>query len=335
MLKGAQLRDIALTESASVEHSPLGEQAYLLIELDESAGKLSALERNGIEAWLQRQACPVVALSDAGLDHSLAHACDVVVTKTEPLHAILQNIERAPIAAMTLVQLLRSTQGLAIEPALTVESLAFSTLQAGLEFKHWLAERKKPRPSTTVNPEAAVLIDRHDDILELRLNRPERLNVLSCEMRDALVEALDLAATDPDIRSVIVSAAGRCFSAGGDLNEFGDAPDPAIAHTIRSVRLPAASLARCAKRVTFLVHGACIGAGIEIAAFGARVQAKTDAFFQLPEINFGLIPGAGGCVSIPRRIGRQRTAYLALSACKLDAPTALEWGLIDEIVASH
>jgi enoyl-CoA hydratase/carnithine racemase len=154
-------------------------------------------------------------------------------------------------------------------------------------------------------------------------------------MRDALVEALDLAATDPDIRSVIVSAAGKCFSAGGDLNEFGDAPDPAIAHTIRSVRLPAASLARCAKRVTFLVHGACIGAGIEIAAFGARVQAKPDAFFQLPEINFGLIPGAGGCVSIPRRIGRQRTAYLALSACKLDAATALEWGLIDEIVAPH
>jgi hypothetical protein len=332
ILKSARLRDIASTESASVEYSPLGEQPYLLIELDESAGKLSAGERNGIEGWLQRQACPVVALSEEGLDHPLAHACDVVVTNTEPLQGILQNIERAPIAAMTLVQLLRSTQGLAIEPALAVESLAYSTLQAGLEFKHWLAERKKPRTQAAENREAAVLIDRRGDLLELRLNRPERLNVLSCEMRDALVEALDLAAADSSIQSVTVSAAGKCFSAGGDLNEFGEAPDPAIAHTIRSVRLPAASLARCAKRATFLVHGACIGAGIELAAFGVRVRAKPDAFFQLPEISFGLIPGAGGCVSIPRRIGRQRTAYLALSACKLDVSTALEWGLIDEIV---
>ncbi|HQZ02024.1 MAG TPA: enoyl-CoA hydratase/isomerase family protein, partial [Thauera sp.] len=61
--------------------------------------------------------------------------------------------------------------------------------------------------------------------------------------------------------------------------------------------------------------------------------ASPTSFFQLPEIRFGLIPGAGGCVSIPRRIGRQRTAYLALSARRINAATALEWGLIDEIVA--
>ena len=55
-------------------------------------------------------------------------------------------------------------------------------------------------------------------------------------------------------------------------------------------------------------------------------------FLQLPEIRFGLIPGAGGCVSIPRRIGRQRTAYLALSARRINAATALDWGLVDAIV---
>ena len=72
-----------------------------------------------------------------------------------------------------------------------------------------------------------------------------------------------------------------------------------------------------------------MGAGIELPAFARRVVAAEDAFFQLPELSLGLIPGAGGTVSIPRRIGRQRTARLALSGERLDAATALEWGLVD------
>jgi enoyl-CoA hydratase/carnithine racemase len=79
------------------------------------------------------------------------------------------------------------------------------------------------------------------------------------------------------------------------------------------------------------VHGACVGAGIELPAFARRVVARSDAFFQLPEVAMGLVPGAGGTVSIPRRVGRQRAAYLCLSAVRLDAETALAWGLVDEI----
>ncbi|RLB42987.1 MAG: enoyl-CoA hydratase/isomerase family protein, partial [Deltaproteobacteria bacterium] len=79
------------------------------------------------------------------------------------------------------------------------------------------------------------------------------------------------------------------------------------------------------------VHGACIGSGIELPAFAHRIVAAEKTFFQLPELTMGLIPGAGGTVSILRRIGRQRTAYLCLSAKRITAPTALEWGLIDSI----
>ena len=76
-----------------------------------------------------------------------------------------------------------------------------------------------------------------------------------------------------------------------------------------------------------------LGAGSELPAFARRVVAMEDAFFQLPEVAMGLVPGAGGTVSIPRRIGRQRTAYLALSGLRLDAATARRWGLVDEIRA--
>ncbi|CAB4833716.1 unannotated protein [freshwater metagenome] len=79
------------------------------------------------------------------------------------------------------------------------------------------------------------------------------------------------------------------------------------------------------------MHGACVGSGIELAAFASRVVAAPDAFFALPEGAMGLIPGAGGTVSIARRINKQRTAWLALSNQSIDAETALAWGLIDAI----
>jgi enoyl-CoA hydratase/carnithine racemase len=83
---------------------------------------------------------------------------------------------------------------------------------------------------------------------------------------------------------------------------------------------------------TVYAHGACVGAGTEIAAFAGRVVAAPDAFFALPEVHMGLVPGAGGSVSVVRRIGRHRATWLMLSGERLPAETALRWGLVDEIV---
>jgi enoyl-CoA hydratase/carnithine racemase len=126
-------------------------------------------------------------------------------------------------------------------------------------------------------------------------------------------------------------AAGPDFSFGGDLHEFGSAPDPATAHVIRLTRSVGALIASHRDRVTAYVHGACYGAGCEVPAFAGRVVATADARFALPEISLGLIPGAGGTVSVTGRIGRWRTAWLALSGARIDAPTALAWGLVDEL----
>ena len=84
--------------------------------------------------------------------------------------------------------------------------------------------------------------------------------------------------------------------------------------------------------MTAHLHGASIGAGIEISAFAGRVVADPETMISLPEVRMGLIPGAGGTVSLPRRIGRHRTAFLALTGAPLDAETARAWGLVDDAV---
>ena len=153
-----------------------------------------------------------------------------------------------------------------------------------------------------------VLLSRSGACLEVKLNMADRRNALCVQLRDALTETFKLVLMDDSISSIEVWGEGPCFSSGGDLAEFSARADVTEAHAIRSLRMPAQYLAQCAQRCHFRLHGACIGASIELPAFAGRVSAHPDAEFRLPEIGMGLIPGAGGCVSIPRRIGRQRTA---------------------------
>jgi hypothetical protein len=282
-------------------------------------------------------ACPTVALlrgEASGELASLRDRFDVVVRSEDEAAPVLAAAARAPIAATTLVQLLRLGERLPVHDALVAESLAYSFLQTGPEFAAWLEARPaRPPAGAGAARGPAVIAAREGDRLALTLNRPERRNAFSAEMRDALAEALHVAVSDPALREIVLSGAGPCFSAGGDLDEFGTLPDPATAHLVRSTRNVGRLLAACAPRVRAVVHGACVGAGAELPAFAGRVVARPDAWFQLPELSLGLVPGAGGTVSLPRRIGRQRTAWLALSGARIDSATAKRWGLVDEIAA--
>ena len=150
-------------------------------------------------------------------------------------------------------------------------------------------------------------------------------------MRDQLVEAFGLAAVDTAIGEVHLRGAGPDFCAGGDLDEFGTFPDPATAHLVRLQQSVGRSIASVAGRVTAHLHGACVGSGIELPAFAGTVLATPTARISLPEVGLGLVPGAGGTVSITRRIGRHRTARLALTGEVLDAATAQAWGLVDAV----
>ena len=107
-------------------------------------------------------------------------------------------------------------------------------------------------------------------------------------------------------------------------------PDMAKLSLRRDDRVPRA-LAPIADKLDVHVQGGCVGAGLELAAYAARFTAAPDAWFQLPELAMGILPGAGGCVSLTRRIGRQRAALMMLSGKRISASTALGWGLIDAI----
>ncbi len=237
-------------------------------------------------------------------------------------------VESRPTACVALVQVLRMGRVLSIPDRLILESLAYSTLQGGSAFRSWLAAapRRIPRPAET-----PVRLDRDGFRLSITLDRPWVRNAFDAATRDALCEALQVAVADPSIRRVDLYGNGPAFCSGGDLAEFGTSRDPARAHLVRVHRSPAALLHRCASRVTAHLHGACVGAGIELAAFAGRVVAAPDTVIRLPEIGMGLIPGAGGTASVPTRVGRERMAYLALSGVELGGGEALQWGLVDEI----
>ncbi len=241
--------------------------------------------------------------------------------------AILRN----PQAATTLAQVIRLGASLSAPGALVVESLAYSTLQGGPEHREWLATR--PVRSVDTRSDPVVQLERDADALWVTLNRPERRNAYSARMRDELVVALELAASDPSVASVHLRGRGPNFCSGGDLAEFGSRPDPSTAHGVRVQRSAGWWINQLAPKVTAHLHGACVGAGIELSAFAGAVEATTAATVSLPEVSMGLIPGAGGTASIPRRIGPQRAAWLALTGVRLDAPTAHRWGLIDRLVA--
>ena len=257
------------------------------------------------------------------------HPCDVVLAADDPLlDVVIHNVEAHPIAATSLAVLLRQFPHRRIELGLAAESAVYSMLQAGPEFAAWLQTRPPPQPS--VRDEQPVRTERHGNRLIVTLNRPRRHNAVNEPLRAALADALSVAVVDESV-TVELRGAGPWFSSGGDLAEFGTFPDPATAHVSRLTRSPGRLVGLLGPRCTAFLHGACMGAGIEVSAFAGRVVADPDAVISLPELGIGLVPGAGGTVSISARIGRHRAALMALSTRSVPASTALEWGLVDDL----
>ena len=260
--------------------------------------------------------------------------CDLVLGRSEhdELGRVVETVARNPVASLVLVELLRVSDGLDVDAGLLAESASYGTLQAGQEFARWRGSRTGTAAGSAARPvrdDPPLLVRRDGSSLHLTLHRPARRNALDVTLRDALVEQLHMVRSDPTIEQVLLDGSGPDFCSGGDLDEFGTAADASLAHLVRMERSVGRALAAVASRLTVRLHGACIGSGIELAAFAATVEAHGAVSVGLPEVAMGLIPGAGGTVSLPRRIGRHRTCRLALSGTRLDGPTARDWGLVD------
>lgn len=242
---------------------------------------------------------------------------------------LLATGQRSPQATWALARLLRLTTVLPAEAGVVAESATYSTLLAGDEFRQWLGARQRGERAPD-HDEPRLRVERVADLLEITLTRARRRNAYDARMRDALLEALEVAGLEPGLK-VSVRGEGRDFCAGGDLDEFGTASDPALAHRLRVSAHPGLAIERLRARVTAHLHGNCVGSGIEIAAFAGTVLAARDTMLTLPELGMGLVPGAGGTVSLTRRIGRHRVLWWAMSGARIGADTALDWGLLDRV----
>lgn len=290
-------------------------------------GSLTALDDEVSTLW---PSLPFVVVGTRGCGPEAMALVDTVVGDDGALDDIVESVERFPLASVSFAMLLRASEGLGVGAALVAESMAYSMLQAGPEFERWRAGRPV-RPPHPDDAKPRVDARRDGDVLRIVLTRPHRRNALDAKMRDELVEALGVAVADPGVVEVVIEGEGPSFCAGGDLDEFGSFENPAASHPVRLHRHVGRMIHSVRDKVSVHVHGACVGSGMEIPAFAARVVADSDAVFALPELSLGLVPGAGGTASLPSRIGRHRTAWLGLTRRSIDARTALGWGLVDEL----
>lgn len=168
-------------------------------------------------------------------------------------------------------------------------------------------------------------------VLRLTLNRPDKLNAFNEEMHLALRAGFERARSDDDVRAVMLTGAGRGFSAGQDLGDRdprkGGAPD--LGRTIETFYNPLLKLIRSLEKpVVCAVNGVAAGAGANIAfACDITLAARSARFIQA-FAKIGLVPDSGGTWSLPRLVGEARAKALAMTAEPLDAETAASWGLI-------
>jgi hypothetical protein len=318
-------------EQASVLHT--GEACVLTLENEPEPAVVDSALRH-----LRMLPAPTVLIGDpVATPSALVDAIDVCVTEAEgppdPWVAgdateVADAVRRQPVAALALVALLRVTARLDLWSAIVGESATYSVLLASRGHLEWL--RRRPARDTGRESDGRVLVAREGDMLVITLNRPASRNAIDTQTRDALVDALRLAAADAAVR-VELRGRGPSFSSGGDLDEFGTVQDAGTAHAVRLSRHPGEAVAAVASRTTAFLQGSCVGAGVELPAFAGTVVADPQASFRLPEVGMGLIPGAGGTVSITRRVGRHRSAWLALTGREIDASTAVAWGLVDRV----
>ncbi|MGM0536495.1 MAG: 2,3-dehydroadipyl-CoA hydratase PaaF [Pseudomonadota bacterium] len=178
-------------------------------------------------------------------------------------------------------------------------------------------------------PNLLIVEEPQRGVLRITLNRPEALNALNTRLLGELADVLDRAAENPDVRAVVITGSRRAFAAGADINEMaerdlvGMLEDPRQRHW--------SAIARFNKPLLAAVNGFCLGGGCELAMHADIIIAGHDARFGQPEINLGIMPGAGGTQRLVRAVGKGLATQMVLTGEPISARRALEAGLVSEI----
>jgi 2-(1,2-epoxy-1,2-dihydrophenyl)acetyl-CoA isomerase len=177
---------------------------------------------------------------------------------------------------------------------------------------------------------AEIEVGREGAVQTITLNRPEKLNAFTRTLHEELHEALE-AARDPSVRVVVITGAGRGFSAGQDLTAFGEAGD--VAAMLRATyHVNVRAIRSLEKPVLAAVNGVCAGAGLSLAC-ACDIRVASDVAFFVPGfVGIGLIPDSGGTFFLQRLLGTARAFEWMTSGRRLSAAEALEWGLVSEVV---
>ncbi len=179
---------------------------------------------------------------------------------------------------------------------------------------------------------ATVLFDKRDGIAWVTLNRPQVMNAYNVQMRDDLYQVLSAVHEDPELRAMVLAGAGKAFSTGGDVSEFGQAPSPIIARWVRFRRDVWGLLRTLPIPTVAAVHGFTVGGGIEMALLCDLAIAADDTRICLPETGLGMIPGVAGTQTASRRCGLGRGLDMCITGRWIDAQEALRVGLVAEVV---
>ncbi|MGH7024923.1 MAG: enoyl-CoA hydratase-related protein, partial [Caulobacteraceae bacterium] len=163
------------------------------------------------------------------------------------------------------------------------------------------------------------------DVGVITLNSPP-VNALSAPVRDGLFEGMKAALADAGAKAVVIICEGRTFIAGADITEFGGAQKGASLYEVED------AIEGSPKPVIAAIHGTALGGGLEVALCCHYRVAVPSARCGLPEVNLGLLPGAGGTQRLPRIVGAEKALETMTSGAHVPAKACLEMGLVDELV---
>lgn len=180
-----------------------------------------------------------------------------------------------------------------------------------------------------MSDEQLVLSATDGHVTTLTLNRPKALNALSPELIDALIAALEQCEADAQIRAVVLTGGPRAFAAGADIKAMAGA-SPMGMLTSRAIERWA-RIAAFRKPLIAAVSGFALGGGCELAMMCDMIVASETAQFGQPEINLGIIPGAGGTQRLTRAIGPYRAMELVLTGATISAQEAYQFGLVNRL----